>query len=190
MSSLHALGGDVEAALERVNVPTYVLDAHGVIRWLNPAARRLVGDAGGRQFTSVMAPEAARRSREIFAQKLAGTAQVTDAELVVVNPEGERFVVQVSSVPLKEGERVVGVFGQVSRLEEERAPAPRHGVTPRQLEVLRLLEHGRSTEQIALQLHLSPQTVRNHIRRLLRTLGVHSRLEAVAVARREHLLPN
>jgi PAS domain S-box-containing protein len=190
VSSLHALGGDVEAALEHVNVPTYVIDAHGVIRWLNRAAQRLVGDAIGRQFTSVVAPEAARLSREIFAQKLAGTAQLTDAELVLLNPAGERFIVEVSSVPLKDGERVVGIFGQVSRLEEERAPAPRLGVTPRQLEVLRLLEQGRSTEQIAQHLHLSPETVRNHIRRLLRTLGVHSRLEAVAVARREHLLPD
>jgi DNA-binding NarL/FixJ family response regulator len=32
------------------------------------------------------------------------------------------------------------------------------------------------------------QTVRNHVRRLLRALGVHSRLEAIAVARREGLL--
>jgi DNA-binding NarL/FixJ family response regulator len=34
-------------------------------------------------------------------------------------------------------------------------------------------------------LHLSPETVRNHIRHLLRALGVHTRLEAVAVARRD-----
>ena len=53
----------------------------------------------------------------------------------------------------------------------------------RQAEVLRLLEHGRSTEQIANELHLSPETVRNHVRRLLRALGVHTRLEAVAQVR-------
>jgi DNA-binding NarL/FixJ family response regulator len=35
--------------------------------------------------------------------------------------------------------------------------------------------------------HLSTETVRNHIRRLFRTLGVNSRLEAVAVARRGNL---
>jgi DNA-binding NarL/FixJ family response regulator len=53
--------------------------------------------------------------------------------------------------------------------------------------VLRLLEHGRSTDQIAEELHLSIETVRNHIRRLLRALDVHSRLEAVAVGRRMHV---
>jgi DNA-binding NarL/FixJ family response regulator len=54
--------------------------------------------------------------------------------------------------------------------------------------VLRLLEHGRSTEQIARELHLSTETVRNHIRHILQALNVHSRLEAVAIGRREHLV--
>jgi DNA-binding NarL/FixJ family response regulator len=49
--------------------------------------------------------------------------------------------------------------------------------------VLRLLEQGRSTKQIAAELHLSTETVRNHIRRLFRALGVNTRLEAVAAAR-------
>ncbi len=43
-------------------------------------------------------------------------------------------------------------------------------------------------QQIARELHLSIETVRNHVRHILRALDVHSRLEAVAVARREHLL--
>jgi DNA-binding NarL/FixJ family response regulator len=43
---------------------------------------------------------------------------------------------------------------------------------------------GHSTAQIANELHLSMETVRNHVRHLLRALGVHSRLEAVAVAQR------
>jgi DNA-binding NarL/FixJ family response regulator len=47
-----------------------------------------------------------------------------------------------------------------------------------------LLERGWSTDQIARELHLSPETVRNHVRRLLRALGAHTRLEAVAHARR------
>jgi DNA-binding NarL/FixJ family response regulator len=50
-----------------------------------------------------------------------------------------------------------------------------------------MLDHGRSTRQIADELHLSPETVRNHIRGLMKALDVHSRLEAVALARHEHL---
>jgi DNA-binding NarL/FixJ family response regulator len=52
-------------------------------------------------------------------------------------------------------------------------------------EVLALLERGRSTEQIADELHLSRETVRNHVRHMLRAIGVNSRLEAVAAARGE-----
>jgi DNA-binding NarL/FixJ family response regulator len=37
--------------------------------------------------------------------------------------------------------------------------------------------------QIAVELHLSSETVKNHIRRLFRALDVNSRLEAVAAAR-------
>jgi DNA-binding NarL/FixJ family response regulator len=56
--------------------------------------------------------------------------------------------------------------------------------------VLRLLELGYSTEQIARELHLSIETVRNHIRHLLRALNARSRIEAeaVAIGRREHLV--
>jgi DNA-binding NarL/FixJ family response regulator len=81
------------------------------------------------------------------------------------------------------------MFGQVVDVEHELPPPTAHPhLTPRQTEVLRLLEHGRSTDQIARELHLSIETVRNHVRHILRALDVHSRLEAVAVARREHLL--
>jgi DNA-binding NarL/FixJ family response regulator len=46
-----------------------------------------------------------------------------------------------------------------------------------------MLERGLSTRQIADELHLSLDTVRNHVRNLLQALGVHTRLEAVAMAR-------
>jgi PAS domain S-box-containing protein len=186
-SGLAALDADVEAALEHVNVPSYVIDASGIIRWVNPAARRLVGDCRGRQFTSVIAPEDRRKAREVFAQKVLGNKVVTETSGVVIGPDGERFECEVSGVRLTRGGHIVGVFGQVphwSVQQEEHEPHPH--LTPRQAEVLRLLEHGRSTAQIADQLHLSQETVRNHVRHLLRALGVNSRLEAVAVARRLH----
>jgi PAS domain S-box-containing protein len=187
VSNLKALDADIETALEHVNVPSYVLDANGIIRWLNAAARRLVGDCRGRQFTSVLAPEDRRRARDIFAQKVVGTKVATDTTGVLIGTSGERLDCQVSAVRLTRGGHVVGVFGQLPHFTVEAEEAqPNPHLTPRQTEVLRLLEHGRSTAQIAAELHLSQETVRNHVRHLLRALGVNSRLEAVAVARRLH----
>jgi PAS domain S-box-containing protein len=188
MSGLHSIGGDVEEALEDVNVPSYVIDATGIIRWINPAGQRIVGDVRGRQFTSVVAPVDKRRAREVFAAKVAGTASVTDAEVVLLEEDGDLVSVEVSSVPLKSGGQMIGVFGQLKHLPKDPPVNAHPALTPRQTEVLRLLEHGRSTDQIASELHLSKETVRNHIRHLMANLGVHSRLEAVAIARREHLV--
>jgi PAS domain S-box-containing protein len=183
VSALKTIGGDLEVALGDVSVPSYVIDVTGVIRWVNPAAERLVGDCRGRQFTSVVAPEDTRRARELFAQKVAGTKKVTDASGVLIDADGDRIEVEISSVPLRRDHRVIGVFGQIPHWEEEAPRAPHPRLTPRQSEILRLLEHGRSTAQIAAELHLSQETVRNHVRHVLRALGVTSRLEAVAVAR-------
>jgi DNA-binding CsgD family transcriptional regulator/tetratricopeptide (TPR) repeat protein len=58
------------------------------------------------------------------------------------------------------------------------------GLTPRELEVLRLLVDGRSNRQIAEQLFISTKTASVHVTNLLAKLGVHSRLEAAAMARR------
>ena len=177
------VGGDVEQALEDVAVPSYVLDTTGVVRWINPAAERLVGDIRGRHFTSVVAPEDSRRARELFSRKVLGTAPATEATGHLISTAGARVAVELSAVPLMSGERVVGVFGLIEGRPDDNPSTPPPHLTPRQVEVLRLLEQGRSTKQIAAELHLSTETVRNHIRRLLRALGVNSRLEAVAAAR-------
>jgi DNA-binding NarL/FixJ family response regulator len=48
-----------------------------------------------------------------------------------------------------------------------------------------LLVQGKSTHQIAADLHLAPETVRNYVGSLLKTLGARSRLEATLVALRD-----
>jgi PAS domain S-box-containing protein len=61
-------------------------------------------------------------------------------------------------------------------------------LTPRELEVLRLIAGGANTRAIAARLVISPATVRNHVQSLLGKLDVHSRLEAVAYAVRHGAL--
>lgn len=62
-------------------------------------------------------------------------------------------------------------------------------LAPRQLQTLRLLAAGRSTNELALELGVTRETARNYVRRLLKSLGVHSRIEAVARGRETGLLP-
>ena len=61
-------------------------------------------------------------------------------------------------------------------------------LTPRELEVLRLVAEGLGTAAAAARLRVSRATVRNHVQNIFGKLGVHTRLEAVAHARRHRLL--
>lgn len=62
-------------------------------------------------------------------------------------------------------------------------------LTAREQEVLVLLAGGRSNAAIADSMHVSINTVRNHVANVLAKLGVHSKLEALSVAVREGLIP-
>lgn len=67
-------------------------------------------------------------------------------------------------------------------------PAAERHPTPRQLEVLQLIADGKSTSQVAEELHLSTTTVRNHVAHLMGNLGVHTRIQAVVAATRLGLI--
>jgi DNA-binding CsgD family transcriptional regulator len=181
--------GLVPPALERVNVPAYILDRDGRIRWLNPAAEAIVGDVVGRRVTEVLDQIDERTAWSIFRRNLSGVPH-PDFSLDLVAPDGAPTRVQVSSTPLGQRGVAVGMFGlAVPRARGERgAPRVQSRLTRRQQEVLELLAAGASTEQIAARLFLSRETVRNHVRHILHRLGARSRLEAVAIAHREDLL--
>ena len=75
------------------------------------------------------------------------------------------------------------------RDEEERAqelPAPR--LTEREMQVLKLVARGMNNRDIAKELFISENTVKNHVRNILEKLQIHSRMEAVMVAVREKLI--
>ena len=72
---------------------------------------------------------------------------------------------------------------------EERAqevPAPK--LTDREMEVLRLVARGMNNRDIAKELFISENTVKNHGRNILEKLQIHSRMEAVMIAVRENLI--
>jgi DNA-binding NarL/FixJ family response regulator len=70
-----------------------------------------------------------------------------------------------------------------------REPKPHDTLTEREREVLALLAEGLSNAAIAERLVVSVHTVRNHVANLSAKLGAHSKLEALAIAVREGLLP-
>ena len=70
--------------------------------------------------------------------------------------------------------------------EKQQFPAPR--LTDRELEVLKLVAQGMSNREIADDLYISENTVKNHVRNILEKLHLHSRMEAVVYAVREKLL--
>jgi two-component system, OmpR family, alkaline phosphatase synthesis response regulator PhoP len=88
--------------------------------------------------------------------------------------------------PYDAGELLARVRAVLRRVQAHNSLAPtRNPLTPRQLEVLRLLAEGTAPSEIAERLFVSPATVRKHIERILRVLRVRSRSEAVAWAFRE-----
>jgi PAS domain S-box-containing protein len=181
---------DLAEALDRVAFPAYVTDDQGRIRGLNAAAQELVGDVRGRFAANVVVPGDQARVQDAIARKLVG-GETTEFRVSLVTPDGGALPVDVSSVPLRRHGVIVGVFGLLHPVEVQIPPMKqdsRRRLTPREHEVLTYLVAGASTDQMAEMMGLSPATIRNHVKRLLRALGVHSRLEAVAVAHRDELV--
>jgi PAS domain S-box-containing protein len=172
---------ELTRTLQHIAVPSAIGDREGVITWQNDEATELVGDVRGHSFFSVVAPDDVPLARRHHERMLGGAW--ADYEIDILTRDGHRRRVEISAVPIEGGDRWYAIFG-VALMRDSTALPSHPRLTPRQNEVLQLLGEGRSTEQIAAELHLAKETVRNHVRHVLRALGAHTRLEAVALARR------
>jgi len=63
-----------------------------------------------------------------------------------------------------------------------------HGLTVREIEILKKITHGHKNRQIANQLNISEKTVKTHVNRILKKLGVDNRTKAVLVAMERKIL--
>ncbi|MFN8623909.1 MAG: LuxR C-terminal-related transcriptional regulator [Chloroflexota bacterium] len=63
------------------------------------------------------------------------------------------------------------------------------GLSPREMEVLRIICEGRTDREIAERLYISERTVHVHVRKVLAKLGVSSRTQAAALAFRQGIVP-
>ena len=79
-------------------------------------------------------------------------------------------------------------FATMVKKTDEKPAAAQPRLTEREMEVLRLVAKGRNNRDIAKELFISENTVKNHIRNILEKLHLHSRMQAVVYAVREKLL--
>ncbi|MEO7442646.1 MAG: response regulator transcription factor [Acidimicrobiales bacterium] len=79
-------------------------------------------------------------------------------------------------------------FNALAKRAHDRPQLPGPVLTAREMEVLRLVAKGMSNREIADQLFISDNTVKNHVRNILEKLHLHNRMEAVVYAMRDGLL--
>jgi len=84
--------------------------------------------------------------------------------------------------------KLLNEFQAMSKRSDDRQPLAPPRLTERELQVLRLVAKGLGNRDIAQQLFISENTVKNHIRNILEKLQLHSRMEAVIYAVKEKLL--
>jgi DNA-binding NarL/FixJ family response regulator len=79
-------------------------------------------------------------------------------------------------------------IASLSPAEKEEPPQLQVGLSPREIEVLRLLAEGHSNAEIAARLYISSKTVRNHVTNILAKLDVPTRTAAATRALRHGLI--
>ena len=122
--------------------------------------------------------EAIKGGASGYLLKDASTDEVAQAVRVVA--DGQSLISPSMAMKL------LDEFKQMSRQDRSQPATPR--LTERELEVLRLVAQGLNNREIAKQLFISENTVKNHVRNILEKLQLHSRMEAVMYAVREKLL--
>jgi PAS domain S-box-containing protein len=175
-------------------VPASLHDMNGRFLHVNAAAELASGRSNsywvGRHFAEPLPPGARKKVTAQF-RRAVEHGEPTDFETVFMDASGHVRGVRAQHLPLRSGDEIVGVlilaFG-VRRPPSEPDLEPDPRLTPRQREILDLVASGLSTSEISSMLTISTDTVRNHVRNILRELQVHTRPQAIATARRLGLL--
>jgi PAS domain S-box-containing protein len=165
-----------------------------IVAW-NSAAEELTGvsadEAVGRSCWEVLRGHDDRGSLVCHpgcsTARLAREGWPVTCQGILIDAREGRERVHVSTIAVDDGDSRLFLHVLVPR--EEGCPPPEPPLlTKRQQEVLRLLADGVSAKTIAARLGVAEATVRNHIRAILVALSAHSQLEAIATARRLHLI--
>jgi DNA-binding NarL/FixJ family response regulator len=129
------------------------------------------------------------KDEDLFAAVRAGATGYLLKEVSIEElPEAVRAVARGHSlISPTMASRLLSEFNALSRrVEDERGNVPR--LSDRELEVLRLVARGFSNRDIATELVIAENTVKNHVRNILEKLQLRSRMEAAMYAVREKLV--
>lgn len=129
-------------------------------------------------FLALKAQAVAYLSKEVTADQL--------VEIVRRVAKGEHPINESLTARPKVAEHVLQQFQELSsRSEAEAFISP---LTPREIEILQYIAQGYLNKQIAAELGISEQTIKNHVTSILRKLNANARTEAVVVAIKQGLI--
>jgi len=129
-------------------------------------------------FLALKAQAVAYVSKEITADKL--------IDIVRRVARGEHPINESLTARPRVAEHVLQQFQELSsRSEAEAFISP---LTPREIEILQYIAQGYLNKQIAAELGISEQTIKNHVTSILRKLNANARTEAVVVAIKQGLI--
>jgi DNA-binding NarL/FixJ family response regulator len=129
-------------------------------------------------FLALKAQAVAYMSKEITADQL--------VDIVRRVAKGEHPINESLTARPRVAEHVLHQFQELSaRSEAEAFISP---LTPREIEILQYIAQGYLNKQIAAELGISEQTIKNHVTSILRKLNANARTEAVVVAIKQGLI--
>jgi DNA-binding NarL/FixJ family response regulator len=153
------------------------IEACTAIKDVVPSARIImltISDEEGDLYEAIKAGATGYLLKEITIDEVATAIRAVAGGQSLISPAmASKLLTEFATLIKRDGDR-------------QQVPAPR--LTERELEVLRLVARGLNNRDIAKQLFISENTVKNHIRNILEKLQLHSRMEAVVYAVREKLL--
>ena len=196
-------------ALEGLCIGLVTMNAAGRVSWMNRVAQRTLGLDGeecrGRLFATVIKdPQMAAFWQEALIPDGTAMGEVSlrwprAAELKVnattsLDPSGKLIgralvfcdVSDERSVQVKLSQDATERLLKMAAPTEEPAEA-KAALTARELEVLRHVGSGLGNQQIAVEMNVSPSTVRTHLKHIYRKLGLPSRSDAICYALRNNL---
>jgi len=129
-------------------------------------------------FEALKAQAVAYLSKEVTAEQL--------VDIIRRVARGEHPINESLTIRPKVAEQVLHQFQELSwRSEAEGFISP---LTPREIEILNYIAQGYLNKQIAVELGISEQTIKNHVTSILRKLNANARTEAVVVAIKQGLI--